>query len=73
MKLRCIQRYENVPYGWHFRPGSVFEVTEDERTFLMNDAPGCFEDYAPEVKEVKEPAEDKAVKSPPRSKTQRSG
>ena len=70
-KMKCVSRYANPPRNWYFRPGDVFEVTQEERRYLMNDAPGVFEDYAPEVKEIEEPAEDKAVKSPPSSKAAR--
>jgi hypothetical protein len=71
-KLRCVSRYDNVPWGWHFQPGAIFEVTEEERRFLMADSPGSFEDYAePKAKRVAEPPQDKAVKSPPRAKSAR--
>jgi hypothetical protein len=71
-KLRCVSRYDNVPWGWHFQPGAEFEVTEDEREFLFRDSPGSFEDVSkPKVKQVAEPPQDKAVKAPARTKSTR--
>jgi hypothetical protein len=72
-KLRCISRYDNLPYGWHFKPGAEFEVTEDEREFLFRDSPGSFEDVRaePAAKQVAAPPQDKAVKAPSRAKSTR--
>jgi hypothetical protein len=66
-KLRCVSRYDNLPYGWHFKPGAEFEVTDDEREFLMRDSPDSFVDVV--AKQVVAPPEDKAVKAPGRAKS----
>jgi hypothetical protein len=75
-KLRCLQHYDNAPYGLHYKPGQVFEASPELRLWLSTDAPGIFEDYAPEaakeVKEVAAPPRDKAVKRAPRTKAARS-
>jgi hypothetical protein len=72
-RLRCVSRYDNLPYGWHFKPGAEFEVTEDERVFLLSDSPGSFEDVRaePAIKQVAKPSQDKAVKAPTRAKSTR--
>jgi hypothetical protein len=66
MKIRVKQAYacRDVSHP----AGAVIEVTESEGAFLLRDAPGSFELFKPEVKEVAAPPVDKAVKSPPKSK-----
>jgi len=72
MKLKCTGKYVNDARGLRFRKGQVFEVDEAQATFLMADAPGCFEEVkaakrsrgkavgkAPANKAVVEPEEDK--------------
>jgi len=66
MKLRCLRDYANREMV--YQAGDVFEASSELWLFLQSDSPGTFEVF----KEVVEPPQDKAVKSPPRSKTTRS-
>lgn len=64
-KMRCLNRYENLPHHMTFAAGTVFEATPEVRQYLMADAPGCFEDVE-DVKALDEPPRDKAIKAPRR-------
>jgi len=64
IKLRCIVRYANDVKGLRFAVGDIFEVTPEQFTFLMADAPGCFVEH----KAVEAPPRDKAVKHAPQDK-----
>lgn len=66
-KVRCLRFYVNRELA--YRPGAVFEATDDQWAFLQRDSPGSFE--LATVKEIAEPPQDKAVKAPPRSKAMR--
>ena len=62
MKLRCVGQYVNDARGLRFQVGQVFEPDPDIATYLMADAPGCFETVTDAtVKAPKRPAADKAV------------
>jgi hypothetical protein len=66
MKLRVLQAYtcREVSYP----AGATIEVTPADAAYLMADAPGSFELFTPEAKEMAEPPQDKAVKAPSESK-----
>jgi hypothetical protein len=61
--LRCVARYVNGARNLELTPGAI---VEDEAlvTFLLADAPGCFE----VVKAVTAPPKDKAIKAPDAAK-----
>ena len=64
IKLRCVGNYANDVRGLRFAVGDIFEVTEEQHTFLMADAGGCFVEH----KAVEAPPKDKAVKHAPQDK-----
>lgn len=68
MKLYCVAKYVNGARGLVYEPGQVLDVTENERTYLLADAPGCFRKTKPRAKQVDAPPADKAVKSPTKEK-----
>ena len=71
MKLQCVANYRNDARGAVYLAGEVYEVTQDEASFLKADAPGCFKDYVepkPKAKRVAKPPRDKAVKAPGKKK-----
>lgn len=72
-QLKVVEVYR-VGNEIKFIPGQIIDVTEQERLFYFNDAPGCFEDYEPEpakpeVKEVSGPSVNKQVTRAPKSKS----
>lgn len=72
-KMRCLVRYENLPRHMVLAAGTVFEATAEMRTFLLADAPGCFEDVVEEVKALDEPPANKAILDAPRKKRRAAG
>lgn len=48
MKMKCISGYSSQKA--QYQAGQEIEVSEAEAAFLMNDAPGCFQE-AEEVQE----------------------
>ena len=63
-KLKCVARYRNDARGLIYLVGSEFEIEDALASFLLADAPGCFE----EVVEKKAPARRKRVGRPPKDK-----
>lgn len=63
--LKCIGRYRNDRLGVAYVAGEIFDVDESRATYLLADAPGCFE-VVPEVlteKAIEKPAKNKMVTS----------
>lgn len=50
MKLKVLGRYENGPRNINVYPGDEIEVKDELAEWLMNDAPGCFEDPTGKLK-----------------------
>jgi hypothetical protein len=65
MKIKCIGKYVNAPAGLVFNPGEEFDATDDLASFLMSDAPGCFQ----EVKKRGRPRKNKAILEPVHDKS----
>ena len=66
MILYVIEDYANAKE--RYKKGDVIEVSPAKAAWLQNDSPSAFSETKPEVKEVKAPPKDKAVK---RSTTRR--
>ena len=68
--LRCVKPYRNDARGLVYEVGQEFEGDEVLTSYLLTDAPACFEEFdKPKVKAIKAPAKDKAVKAPGRAKS----
>jgi hypothetical protein len=65
MILECVRRYANAREVYEL--GTVFETDDEHGAWLMRDDPLAFQ----VVKEITAPPQDKAIKSPPRSKSVR--
>lgn len=70
MKLKVVSKHEYRSREKVYKPGHVFEVSEEEGQFLMRDAPGCFEDLGAKATapKAKGKAKGKAVEAPPADK-----
>lgn len=63
-KLKCVGRYRNDRINAVYAVGDVVEVDDARYTYLLNDAPGCFEVVAEEsTKAVSKPTQNKMVTS----------
>ena len=60
IKLRCVLTYANGPLNLAYEVGTVFDADDAQATYLLADAPGCFE----VVKAVTAPARDKMIRTP---------
>lgn len=60
-KLKCVGRYRNDRLSIAYAVGDVFEVDGARLTYLMSDAPGCFEVVTEPTKAVSKPAQNKMV------------
>ena len=61
VKLRVVQPYRNREV--YYEVGRVIEVSEQEASWLMADAPGCFETFVKESETVD--AESASLEVPP--------
>lgn len=64
MKLKTLRKYRSHRGAWE--AGEEITVDNELGTWLLRDAPGCFEEMT--EKALDEPPEDKMVKSAPKKK-----